>query len=75
MSLSVVVDLRQERRLEERFQQVVEGAPYAMVVIDSSGKRSLHGSSSNAQAPNRSYHRAALSSLTWTPPSGTMLGT
>jgi len=37
MVLSAIVDITQRRRLERRFQQVVESAPSAMVMVDSAG--------------------------------------
>ena len=38
MVLSAIVDISSRKRLEERFRQVVESAPNAMVMISSSGK-------------------------------------
>ena len=36
--LAAVVDITERRRLEERFRQVVEAAPNAMVMVDSEGR-------------------------------------
>ena len=36
--LAAVVDITERRRLEERFRQVVEAAPNAMVMVDRSGR-------------------------------------
>ena len=38
MVLSAIVDISSRKRLEERFRQVVESAPNAMVMINSGGK-------------------------------------
>ena len=38
MVLSAIVDITSRKRLEERFRQVVESAPNAMVMISSAGK-------------------------------------
>jgi PAS domain S-box-containing protein len=38
MVLSAIVDISSRKRLEERFRQVVESAPNAMVMISSSGR-------------------------------------
>ena len=38
MVLSAIVDISSRKRLEERFRQVVESAPNAMVMISSAGK-------------------------------------
>jgi PAS domain S-box-containing protein len=38
MVLSAIVDITSRKRLEERFRQVVESAPNAMVMISSSGR-------------------------------------
>jgi PAS domain S-box-containing protein len=38
MVLSAIVDISSRKRLEERFRQVVESAPNAMVMINASGK-------------------------------------
>ncbi len=38
MVLSAIVDISSRKRLEERFRQVVESAPNAMVMISNSGK-------------------------------------
>ena len=38
MVLSAIVDITSRKRLEERFRQVVESAPNAMVMINSAGK-------------------------------------
>jgi PAS domain S-box-containing protein len=38
MVLSAIVDISSRKRLEERFRQVVESAPSAMVMISSTGK-------------------------------------
>ena len=38
MVLSAIVDISSRKRLEERFRQVVESAPNAMVMISASGK-------------------------------------
>ena len=38
MVLSAIVDISSRKRLEERFRQVVESAPNAMVMITASGK-------------------------------------
>ena len=37
MVLSAIVDISARKRLEERFRQVVESAPNAMVMIDAGG--------------------------------------
>ncbi|WP_321932191.1 sensor histidine kinase [Paraburkholderia guartelaensis] len=36
--LAVIVDITERRRLEERFRQVVEAAPNAMVMVDGAGR-------------------------------------
>ncbi|MBS2132308.1 PAS domain S-box protein (plasmid) [Burkholderia thailandensis] len=36
--LAAIVDITERRRLEERFRQVVEAAPYAMVMVDRDGR-------------------------------------
>ncbi len=38
MVLSAIVDIAERKRLEERFRQVVESAPNAMVMINASGR-------------------------------------
>ena len=38
MVLSAIVDISSRKRLEERFRQVVESAPNAMVMISGAGK-------------------------------------
>ena len=38
MVLSAIVDISSRKRLEERFRQVVESAPNAMVMISGSGQ-------------------------------------
>ncbi|MEM5343600.1 PAS domain S-box protein [Paraburkholderia azotifigens] len=46
--LAAIVDITERRRLEERFRQVVEAAPNAMVMVDQEGKIVLV----NAQTEN-----------------------
>ncbi|MBN3752276.1 PAS domain S-box protein [Paraburkholderia sp. Tr-20389] len=55
--LAAIVDITERRRLEERFRQVVEAAPNAMVMIDQEGKIVLV----NAQTENLfGYNREQL---------------
>jgi PAS domain S-box-containing protein len=57
MVLSAIVDISERKRLEERFERVVEAAPNAMVMINASGRIEMV----NAQAERVFGHaRAAL---------------
>ena len=57
MVLSAIVDISSRKRLEERFRQVVESAPNAMVMINQSGKIEMV----NAQAERMfDYERSEM---------------